>query len=115
MLTKFSHWLAALCLVSLFSVAQAEPYSPGNGYTVIDKPVPVMADGKIHVEKAFWYGCPHCYRLDAAIAPWKENLSSDVSFASVPAQFGRPWVSHAQFYYTAQSLGVLDQVHDKIF
>lgn len=115
MLKKISHWLAAVCLLSVFVTAQAEQYSAGNGYTLIANPVTVMADGKIHVEEAFWYGCPHCYHLEAAITPWSKQLASDVQFTGVPAQFGRPWVAHAQLYYTSQVLGVQDQVHDKIF
>lgn len=115
MLTKFSHWLAALCLITAFTTAQAELYSPGNGYTLIDNPVTVMADGKIHVEEAFWYGCPHCYHLEAVVTPWSKQLAKDVQFTAVPAQFGRPWVTHAQLFYTAQVLGVLDTVNAPIF
>ena len=99
-------------IFSAFSQAQ---YSPGNGYTLIHSPVPVMADGKIHVEEAFWYGCPHCFSLGKLTGPWSKQLPADVAFNSVPAQFGKPWVSHAQFYFTAELLGVLDDVHPKIF
>lgn len=115
MFKKISHWLGLISLMTIFSIAQAEEFSPGNGYKLLDNPVTVMADGKIHVEEAFWYGCPHCFKLESMITPWSKNLAADVNLTSVPAQFGRPWVSHAQFYYTAQVLGVLDQVHEDIF
>lgn len=115
MLKKVSLWLSVLSLVSFFSLAQAAEYGPGNGYTEIDNPVPVLADGKIHVEEAFWYGCPHCFDLESLVTPWSKNLASDVSFTGVPAQFGRSWIAHAQLYYTAQVLGVLDEVNNKIF
>lgn len=115
MLKKVSLWLGMLSLVSFFSLAQAAEYGPGNGYTEIDNPVPVLADGKIHVEEAFWYGCPHCFDLESLVTPWSKNLAGDVNFTGVPAQFGRPWVAHAQLYYTAQVLGVLDEVSNKIF
>lgn len=109
-------FIAGIALLGLtFGSAQAAQYSPGNGYNLIQPAVPVMADGKIHVEEAFWYGCPHCFDLGKITAPWSKKLAEDVAFTSVPAQFGRPWVSHAQFYYTAEVLGVLDDVHTKIF
>lgn len=115
MFKKISLIFSVVSLLVFFNQASAEEYGPGNGYRLIDNPVMVMADGKIHVEEAFWYGCPHCYQLESIITPWSKNLAADVSLTAVPAQFGRPWVSHAQLYYTAQVLGVLDQVNDQIF
>ena len=114
MLTKFKSLLVVLSLALSFN-SFADEYSPGNGYTVISNPVPVVADGKIHVEEAFWYGCPHCFQLESLLTPWKKTVADDVSVTGVPAQFGRAWVAHAQLYYVADLLGVLDQVHDTIF
>src|SRR5690554_7018964 len=62
----------------------------------------------------FWYGCPHCFQLESLLTPWKKTVADDVSVTGVPAQFGRAWVAHAQLYYVADLLGVLDQVHDTI-
>lgn len=114
MLTKFKYLLTLVALVFTFNVYAAE-YSPGNGYTLLENPVAVMADGKIHVEEAFWYGCPHCNDLEKSVTPWRKTLASDVEVTGVPAQFGRAWIAHAQLYYTADVLGVLDQVHGAIF
>ena len=107
--------LVAVVLITFSSLSIAEEYIAGKHYRVLDNPVAVMQDGKIHVEEAFWYGCPHCFHLEAAITPWKAALPADVAFQGVPAMFGRAWVAHAQLYYTADALGVLDQVHEKIF
>lgn len=114
MLTKLKYLLTFVALVFTFNVYAAE-YSPGNGYTLLENPVAVMADGKIHVEEAFWYGCPHCNDLEKSVTPWRKTLASDVEVTGVPAQFGRAWIAHAQLYYTADVLGVLDQVHGAIF
>lgn len=113
MFAQVSKWIAAAAL--LFSAAVHAEYQAGKEYTVLEEPVPVMADGQVHVEEAFWYGCPHCFHLEASIEPWKKNLPADVSFEGVPAMFGRAWVVHAQLYYVAEVLGVLNQVHEKIF
>lgn len=114
MLSSFKNWMAA-ALISLVSVASATEYEAGKHYKTLEKAVPVMQDGQIHVEEAFWYGCSHCYSLESVIVPWKKTLASDVTFSRVPAMFGRAWVVHAQLYYTADALGILEQVHADIF
>ncbi|MBU2039774.1 thiol:disulfide interchange protein DsbA/DsbL [Thalassolituus sp. C2-1] len=114
MLSQVTKWMAAAVLL-ISASAQAAEYEAGKEYKVLAEPVPVLADGKVHVEEAFWYGCPHCFHLEDIITPWKKNLPADVAFEGVPAMFGRAWVSHAQFYYVADVLGVLDQVHGDIF
>lgn len=112
---KLVPWLAAFTFAfSVFS-ATAEPFSEGKGYKLLNTPVAVMADGKVHVEEAFWYGCPHCFQLESLVHTWAQKLPADVDFAGVPALFGRAWVAHAQFFYVAESLGVLDKVNSSIF
>ncbi len=113
MFAQVSKWIAAAALL-ISAVAHAE-YEAGKEYTVLAEPVAVMADGKVHIEEAFWYGCPHCFHLEDDIEPWKKNLAADVAFEGVPAMFGRAWVAHAQLYYVADVLGVLSQVHEDIF
>ncbi|WP_028292206.1 thiol:disulfide interchange protein DsbA/DsbL [Oceanobacter kriegii] len=114
MLAQIKRWMA-VPLMMLASLAVADTYSDGNGYTTLSQPVPVMADGKIHVEEAFWFGCPHCFHLENYVEPWKAELPSDVKFTAVPAMFGRAWVAHARLFYTADVLGILDKVHTPIF
>lgn len=114
MLINLKSWLTLIALVFTFNVYAAD-YGPGNGYKLLDKPLAVMADGKVHVEEAFWYGCPHCFDLESSLKIWQKRLASDVELTGVPAQFGRAWVAHAQLYYVADTLGVLDQVHETIF
>lgn len=114
MLSHFKKWIAT-ALISISSVAGAAEFEAGTHYKVLEEPAAVMQDGKIHVEEAFWYGCSHCYELEPKVNPWKKNLADDVAFQRVPAMFGRAWVVHAQLYYTADALNVLDQVHSDIF
>ena len=117
MLKSFKSLLtaAALVLSAVSFNAQAEEYVAGKDYKVLPTPVPVMANGKIHVEEAFWYGCPHCYQLEAYGGPWKKTLPADVDFKQVPASFGRAWAIHAHLFYAAENLGVMDKVHNDIF
>ena len=115
MFSQVKKWMLAATLMVTASLAQAAVYVAGKHYTVLAQPVPVLADGKVHVEEAFWYGCSHCFNLESILKPWKAELPADVIFEGVPAMFGRAWVVHAQMYYVADVLGVLPKVHDAIF
>tara|TARA_R110001583_G_scaffold3798_5_gene23194 strand:+ start:906 stop:1133 length:228 start_codon:yes stop_codon:yes gene_type:complete len=69
MLMLIKRWMAVpLLLIS--SLTLAAEYEAGVNYDVLADPVPVMADGKVHVEEAFWYGCPHCFHLDESLSQW---------------------------------------------
>lgn len=114
MLSLIKRWMAASLLL-IGSQVNAADYEAGVHYDVLAEPVAILADGKVHVEEAFWYGCPHCFHLEERVEPWVATLPADVTFSRVPAMFGRAWVQHAQLYYTAEVLGILDQVHNKIF
>ena len=114
MFSLIKRYMAASLLL-IGSLAQAEDFQAGVHYDVLDEPVAVLADGKVHVEEAFWYGCPHCFHLEEKLKPWVAKLPVDVKFTRVPAMFGRAWVQHAKLYYTAEALGVLDQVHESVF
>ena len=109
--------LLVTCALMISALASAAEYSEGEGkgYALIKNPVAVLQDGKVHVEEAFWYGCPHCFHLEPGLTEWRKTLPDDVAFQGVPAMFGRAWVTHAQLYYTAEVLGVLDKVHMEIY
>lgn len=117
MMSHIKYWGVICALVVLATMAQAEEtkYEAGKHYKVLSKPQPVLADGKLHVEEAFWYGCPHCFQLEKNLKPWKADLPSDVAFNNIPAMFGRAWIAHAHLYYVADSLGLLPKLHDAIF
>ncbi|MBW3566362.1 MAG: thiol:disulfide interchange protein DsbA/DsbL [Proteobacteria bacterium] len=74
-----------------------------------------VAPGQVEVLEFFWYGCPHCYRAEAAIEQWRENLPEGVVFRRIPATLSRGWVTMSQAYYTAEVLGVLENMHPAFF
>jgi thiol:disulfide interchange protein DsbA len=86
-----------------------------KAYTVIAQPQAVPANGKIHVEELFWYGCGHCFSLEQHVESWVSKLPSDVEFSRVPAMFGKAWVIHAQMYYVGEVLGITEKSHGDIF
>ena len=71
--------------------------------------------GQIEVVELFWYGCPHCARLEPHLKKWLKNKPDNVYFVRIPAQFNKGWAFHAAAYYTAKSLGLEDKMHEAFF
>jgi thiol:disulfide interchange protein DsbA len=108
----------ALSFFSLFliftSSAQAA-WDEGIEYRAIKPPVATQTGNKIEVVELFWYGCPHCFRLEPRINQWKKTKPANVEFIRVPAIFNKRWELHAKAFYTAETLGVLDKIHTPLF
>lgn len=68
----------------------------------------------IEVESVFWYGCPHCVEIDAALSDWAED-KFEVELFKVPAPLSESWVIHARLYYAAEKLGILSDIHQVAF
>lgn len=99
------------------SQSQSQPQAPaaGEGYVVIQQPVRTADPDKIEVTEVFWYGCGHCFDFEPMVTQWAAQLPEDVDFRQSPAMWNELMVIHAQAYYTAKALGVLEQVHQVIF
>jgi len=105
----------ALAALALTAYAQPERYVAGTHYVELPAPVRTGDPAKIEVIEAFWYGCAHCFRFEPLLANWESNLPDDVVFERFPAQWNDLMKIHAQIYYTAEALGVLETVHDPVF
>lgn len=99
--------------------AQAQPAAPtfqeGAHYFLLAEPVRPRDPKKIEVVEVFQYGCPHCYRFDPLVKAWQKNLASDVDFYELPVIWNAPGQLHAQAFFAAQALGVLDKIHPAMF
>ena len=108
-LRRIAAFAAALWLAAASGAALAQ----GPQYTLLNPPQPTDS-GKIEVIEFFWYGCPHCYRIEPSVAAWQKTAPKDVVFKRVPGATGG-WTSLASVYYTLEAMGVLDQYHAKVF
>lgn len=113
MLKQFS-LMVLLAMTTVFAVAE-ESYQAGQHYAVIDHPVRTRDRSKVEVVEVFWYGCGHCYHFEPIINPWKLTLASDVDFYRSPAMWGGAMKLHAQAFYAAEALGVLETMHTPLF
>ena len=105
--------IAAACILA-FS-AQAETFKEGVDYKVVKTPGRTEDPAKIEVREFFWYGCPHCYKLEPYLETWLKTKPDDVNFVRIPGVMNRSWETHGKAFYVAKSLGVLEQSHRNLF
>jgi thiol:disulfide interchange protein DsbA len=134
--SRFSLWVAAVFLVFSTSVhgqtgdasgaetgavpAPAEPgpalqFKEGVNYERLPVVVEPRDPSKIEVVEVFSYACIHCKTFEPAVEAWAVESPEDIDFYRMPATFNQTWTVLAQGYYTAEALGVLDQVHAAMF
>ncbi len=109
----------ALMVVLLTIIMISNGWSDGRfvtqTYKLIIPPQPTQTGDKIEVIEIFWYGCPHCYDLEPHLEHWLKSKPKDVEFIRVPGILGNGWIAHAKAFYTAEKLGVLDNIHRPLF
>ncbi|HHO69813.1 MAG TPA: thiol:disulfide interchange protein DsbA/DsbL [Gammaproteobacteria bacterium] len=102
-------------LLLVGATAVAGEFKEGVQYQALASPQPTDTDDRIEVIEFFWYGCPHCYRLEPELEAWVKKLPDDVAFRRVPAVLGPAWELLARAYYTAEVLDAVDKVHQPLF
>jgi thiol:disulfide interchange protein DsbA len=109
-------WLmGSLTMLQAQEVASPANFKAGEHYVELTTPAPTQDPNKVEVAELFWYGCGHCFEFEPVLDEWKQGLADDVSFRGVPALFRSTWNTHAQLFYTVQSLGKLEETHKAIF
>ena len=104
-----------LALSFVAPLAMAQEWEEGTHYNRLSTPVETRSGDQYEVAEVFWYGCPSCYQMQPVITQWKKDLADDVNLRHVPASMRRDWETHAQAFYVARELGVVDQVHGPLF
>lgn len=103
-------------MVMAFSAnAMAADFVAGKDYTVVQNPGKPEVAGKIEVREFFWYGCPHCFRLEPHMQAWLRKIPSDVNFIRTPAAMNKLWEQGARAYYVSEALGVRKRTHLPLF
>ena len=108
--------MVAVAGLSLSAAVSAQELVEGQHYEVLDEPVETQVDeGQIEVLEVFWFGCPHCYRLQSHVNEWYETLDDDVTIEKMPATMGGDWNTHANAFYAAKELGIEEELHADFF
>lgn len=105
--------LATLCLLLLPAGAVAQ-LTEGRDYVTVG-PHAVDSGGRIEVIEFFYYGCRTCYLLEPVLRQWAGSRRSQIEFRLLPALGSRDWVPLSDLFFTLNSLGVLPQLHDRVY
>lgn len=113
---KFAFPVLALAvgLTGVATHAQAANYVAGQDYGVLANPEKIEGNNII-VREFFWYGCPHCYKLEPHMANWAKTKPSDVIFMQTPAALNPVWEQNARGFYAAQLMGYQGKTHQAMF
>lgn len=109
--TKITFFALIVALMA-FSVSSV---SAAQGYEMVTPPQPTSTKDQVEVVELFWYGCPHCYKLEPYVERWLKRKPKNVKFVRMPGVFRPSWEIHARAYYAAEILGVVDKVHRPMF
>ncbi|HSV70860.1 MAG TPA: thiol:disulfide interchange protein DsbA/DsbL [Methylibium sp.] len=95
--------------------AQGAPVE-GQHYVKVSGRQPTLDPKRIDVVEFFWYGCPHCHSFEPQLDAWQKKLPPDVAFRRMPVAFRQvPFVLHQQLYFAIETLGLVEQLHRKVF
>jgi thiol:disulfide interchange protein DsbA len=112
MLQRF---LLLVTLLLAAPLALAQDFVEGRDFFPISPAARATSGDAIEVVEVFGYPCIHCAHAAPVIAKWKQSAPSDVKLTYVPAVFGGVWEAYARAFYTAETTGVLERSHDKLF
>ncbi|WPL17603.1 Thiol:disulfide interchange protein DsbA precursor [Thiorhodovibrio winogradskyi] len=108
--------LILVCFAS--SLALASDMAEGIDYRRVEQSQrfdPATDEASVEVLEFFWYGCPHCYHLEADVEHWLARQPEQVRFRRVPAANSARWVNHAKAFFAAEQIGALEQLHEPLF
>ena len=94
--------------------APKRQWEAGKDYSLINPPVAEAGD-KVMVTEVFSYACPHCAHFQPYADEIKAKLPAGAQFDLLPAVFNAGWEPFARAFYTAKSLGLLEQTHQALF
>ena len=106
--------LVFMMLMASSALLQAADYKEGVHYKKLS-PQQSETGENVEVLEFFWYGCPHCYTFEPYLNAWKKSKPENVDFARVPAIFRPDWEVQARAYYALSNMGVIEDMHIKIF
>ena len=107
--------MLSLSSLSFGTFSYAEAPKIGTTFDAVTQPVTTDNVAKIEVAEIFWYGCSHCYSMDAPLNAWVKKLPSDVYFKRVPGLPNPSWAPMAKAFYAMETLGVSEKLHTPLF
>ena len=107
--------MLSLGSLSFAPLSFAEAPQVGSNFDAVAQPIATDNPAKIEVMEIFWYGCIHCYHMDAPLNAWVKKLPSDVYFKRMPGLPNASWAPMAKAFYAMETLGVSEKLHTPLF
>ena len=107
--------MLGLSSLTISTQAFADAPKVGTDFDAVVQPIPTDNAAKIEVMEIFWYGCIHCYHMDAPLNAWVKKLPSDVYFKRMPGLPNASWAPMAKAFYAMETLGVGEKLHTPLF
>jgi thiol:disulfide interchange protein DsbA len=114
---KLFKQVLAVVLCGLAFSAGASPAAPlpGKEYVVLRERQPVDTGKKVEVIEFFAYYCPHCYALEPSLSEWVRKQGDNIVFKRVHVSRGPAVQPQQKLFFALESLGLLEQYHQKVF
>ncbi len=107
--------MLGLSSLTIGTQAFADAPKVGTDFDAVVQPIPTDNVAKIEVMEIFWYGCIHCYHMDAPLNAWVKKLPGDVYFKRMPGLPNASWAPMAKTFYAMETLGVGEKLHTPLF
>lgn len=114
-MNKYLNKFLAILMLAFTTLALAEAPKIGEQFDAVAQAISTDNAAKIEVMEIFWYGCSHCYSMEAPLSTWVKKLPSDVYFKRVPGLPNPSWAPMAKAFYAMETLGVSEKLHSKLF
>jgi thiol:disulfide interchange protein DsbA len=108
-------FLIALLLLGAAAAAPAQDFKAGRDYLVLPTPQPVDTGKKVEVIYFFHYACPHCNVFEPKVMAWAKKHGDNIVLKRVHVQWREDFIPQQRLYYTLESMGNLEGMHDKVF
>lgn len=96
--------------------AQRVGFQEGKDFRRLAKAVPVSTPpGQVEVVEFFAYSCIHCFHFEPLLSSWMKKLPADVKVRRVPVAFTSAFVPMQRLYFSLESLGLVERLHEKVF
>jgi len=111
----FAIFMLAFGALTMGNAAHADAPKQGEQFDVVAQPISTENPAKIEVLEIFWYGCIHCYQMEAPLNAWVKKLPGDVYFKRMPGLPNPSWAPMAKAFYAMETLGVAEKLHTPLF
>ncbi|MCF6289222.1 MAG: thiol:disulfide interchange protein DsbA/DsbL [Proteobacteria bacterium] len=95
--------------------ATTQTYTKGLHYTELNPAYETDNPEQVVVYEFFSYKCMHCSTFQPFIKPWHKKLPKHIKLVRIPVIFQPGWDILAKAYYTAETMGVIEQTHQAMF